>query len=175
MAFVALGNLPFNWAGVAFIVLAVLLVLLETQVSGFGAFGAGALVSFILGGLILFSQIGPVSPDIPNLTPNLSVSLWLLGGLTTFLAVSLGALIWIIQQSRKRSKGEKVSPLLGLTGRVTMELAPRGVVRIDGETWTAESQDGNVVPVGESVTVTHVDGLTLTVFQQSSQDPDPDS
>ncbi len=175
LAFVALGNLPFNWAGVAFIVLAVLLVVLETQVSGFGALGAGALVSFILGGLILFSGLGPVSPEIPNLTPDLSISLWLLGGLAAFLAVSLGALIWIIQQSRKRRKGEEVSPLLGRTGRVTLELAPRGVVRIDGETWTAESQDGTVVPVGESVTVAHVDGLTLTVSLQSSPDPVTDS
>ncbi len=175
LAFVALGNLPFNWAGVAFIVLAVLLVVLETQVSGFGAFGAGALVSFILGGLILFSSFGPVSPDIPNLTPNLSISLWLLGGLAAILAVSLGALIWIIQQSRKKTKGDEVSPLLGLTGRVTLELAPRGVVRIDGETWTAESQDGTVVPVGESVTVAHVDGLTLTVSQQLTSDPATDS
>jgi membrane-bound ClpP family serine protease len=158
---------------VAFIVLAVLLVVLETQVSGFGAFGAGALVSFILGGLILFSQIGPVSPDIPNLTPDLSVSLWVLGSLAAFLAVSLGALIWIIQQSRKRRKGEEVSQLLGRTGRVTLELAPRGVMRIEGETWTAVSQDGNVVPVGEWVKVARVDGLTLTV--SPSSDPGTDS
>ena len=175
LAFVALGNLPFNWAGVAFIVLAVILVVLETQVSGFGALGAGALASFILGGLILFSGLGPVSPDVPNLTPDLSVSLWLLGGLAAFLAVSLGALIWIIQQSRKRSRGGEVSPLVGRTGRVTMELGPRGVVRVDGETWTAESQDGTVVQVGESVTVAHVDGLTLTVSQQSIPNPVTDS
>ncbi len=175
LAFVALGNLPFNWAGVAFIVLAVLLVVLETQVSGFGALGAGALASFVLGGLILFSNFGPVSPDIPNLSPDLSVSLWVLGGLAAFLALSLGALIWIIQQSRKRRKGDEVSPLVGLTGRVTLELAPRGVVRIEGETWTAVSQDGNVVPVGESVMVAQVDGLTLTVSQQSSPNPVTDS
>ena len=173
LAFVALGNLPFNWAGVAFIVLAVLLVVLETQVSGFGALGAGALVSFILGGLILFSNFGPVSPDIPNLTPDLSVSLWVLGSLAAFLALTLGALIWIIQQSRKRRKGEEVSPLLGRTGRVTMELAPRGVMRIEGETWTAVSQDGTVVRVGEWVTVARVDGLTLTV--SLSSDPATDS
>ena len=175
LAFVALGNLPFNWAGVAFIVLAVLLVVLETQVSGFGALGAGALVSFVLGGLILFSGLGPVSPDIPNFSPDLSVSLWVLGTLAAVLAVSLGALIWIIQQSRKRSKAGEVSPLVGRSGRVTLELAPRGVVRIDGETWTAESQDGTVVPVGESVTVAHVDGLTLTVSPQSSTEPATDS
>ena len=173
LAFVALGNLPFNWAGVAFIVLAVALVVLETQVSGFGALGVGALVSFVIGGLILFSNIGPVSPDIPNLTPDLSVSLWLLGGLAAFLAVSLGALIWIIQQSRKRRRGGEVSALLGRTGRVTLELAPRGVMRIEGETWTAVSQAGTVVPVGEWVKVARVDGLTLTV--SPSADPGTDS
>ena len=140
---------------------------------GFGALGAGALVSFVIGGLILFSNIGPVSPDVPNLTPDLSVSLWLLGGLAAFLAVSLGALIWIIHQSRKRRRGDSLSPLVGLTGRVTMELAPRGVVRIEGETWTAVSQDGTVVPIGDWVRVARVEGLTLTVFQRSDPGIDP--
>ncbi len=101
------------------------------------------------------------------------MSLWLLGGLAAFLAVSLGALIWIIQQSRKKRKGDELSQLLGRTGRVTLELAPRGVVRIEGETWTAVSQDGTVVPVGEWVTVARVDGLTLTV--SPSSDPATDS
>ena len=173
LAFVALGNLPFNWAGVAFIVLAVVLVVLETQVSGFGAFGVGAIVSFIIGGLILFSALGPVSPDIPNLSPDLSVSRWLLGGLATFLAITLGILIRIIHQSRKRRTGDALSPLVGLTGRVTMELAPRGVVRIEGETWTAVSQDGTVVQVGDWVTVARVQGLTLTVSQRSDPGMDP--
>ena len=173
LAFVALGNLPFNWAGVAFIVLAVVLVVLETQVSGFGALGAGAIVSFIIGGLILFSGWGSASPDIPNLSPDLSVSLWLLGGLAAFLAVTLGILIRIIHQSRKRRKGEELSPLVGQTGRVTLELAPRGVVRIEGETWTAVSQDGTVVPVGDWVTVARVEGLTVTVSPRS--DPGMDS
>ena len=173
LAFLALGNLPFNWVGVAFIVLAVVLVVLETQVSGFGALGVGALISFVVGGLILFTGFGPVSPDIPNLSPDLSVSLWVLGGLAAFLALSLGSLIWTIQQSRKRRKGDELSPLVGLTGRVTLELAPRGVVRIEGETWTAVSQDGTVVPAGDWVTVARVEGLTLTVSQRSDPGMDP--
>ena len=172
LAFLALGNLPFNWAGVAFIVLAVVLVVLETQVSGFGALGAGALVSFVVGGLIFFGQFGPFSPDIPNFSPDLSVSLWVLGSLAAFLAVSLGWLIWEIRESRKR-RGEDVSPLVGRNGRVTMELAPRGVVRVEGETWTAVSQDGTVVPVGDWVTVARVEGLTLTVSQRSDPGIDP--
>ena len=39
LAFLALGNLPFNWAGVVFILLAIALAVLEIQVAGFGILG----------------------------------------------------------------------------------------------------------------------------------------
>ena len=59
LAFLALGNLPVNWAGVAFILVAVVLVVLEIQVTGFGILGVGAIISFIVGGLILFGGTSP--------------------------------------------------------------------------------------------------------------------
>ena len=58
LGFLALGNLPFNWAGIAFIALAVILAVLEIFVSGFGALGIGAVVSLIIGGLLLFGSFG---------------------------------------------------------------------------------------------------------------------
>ena len=58
LGFLALGNLPFNWAGVAFILLAVVLAALEIFVSGFGALGVGAAVSLVVGGLLLFGDFG---------------------------------------------------------------------------------------------------------------------
>ena len=76
LAFLALGNLPVNWVGVAFILLAVVLVFLEIQVTGFGILGIGAVISFLIGGLLLFSQFGDVSPTLPDI----SVNYWLLGG-----------------------------------------------------------------------------------------------
>jgi len=51
LAFLALGNLPVNWAGVVFIFVAIALAVLETQVAGFGILGVGAIVSFLVGGL----------------------------------------------------------------------------------------------------------------------------
>ena len=51
-------------------------------------------------------------------------------------------------------------------GRVTSELAPRGLVRLGSENWTAVSEDGNVIAEGEPVRVTQVDGLILTVSRQ---------
>jgi membrane protein implicated in regulation of membrane protease activity len=40
------------------------------------------------------------------------------------------------------------------------------MVRVKDETWTAVSEDDTVVAVGEPVTVTQVEGLTLTVSRQ---------
>ena len=51
LAFVATGNLPINWAGFAFLALALLLLYLEVQVAGVGLLGIGAVVSFVVGGI----------------------------------------------------------------------------------------------------------------------------
>ena len=66
-------------------------------------------------------------------------------------------------QSRRAGLEPLHPGLVGMSGTVTRELAPRGVIRVGSETWTADSQDGTVIPVGESVNVSREDGLILTV------------
>ena len=162
LAFLALGNLPFNWAGVAFILVAVALAVLETQVAGFGILGVGAVISLVVGGLLLFSQFSDASPTMPKV----SVSLWLLGGLTAVFGAALVYVVRTIRQSRKAGSLDTVSSLIGTLGTVASDLAPQGLVRVGSETWTAVSEDGNVIAGGEPVRVTQVNGLILTVSRQ---------
>ncbi|MCH8225269.1 MAG: nodulation protein NfeD [Chloroflexi bacterium] len=146
LAFLALGNLPVNWAGVIFILVAVALVVLEATVAGFGILGVGAAVCFIIGGLILF---GGTSPTLPSI----GVNRWLLGGFTAvfaFTAVYVGRTVY---QSRRAGREPSRPAIVGATGTVTGELAPTGVVQVQNETWTAVSEDGNVIHVGEAVRV----------------------
>ena len=164
LAFLALGNLPVNWAGAAFIIMAVLLAVLETQVSGFGILGVGSIVSFVVGGLLLFNQFGDVSPTLPEV----SVSRWLLAGSAGVLAVSVAYVAWEVYRSRRGGREPSHPSLIGLAATVTGELDPRGIVQVGNESWTADSQDGNVINVGESVTVVGVDGLILTVVPSTS-------
>ena len=166
LAFLALGNLPVNWAGAAFIILAVLLAVLETQVTGFGILGVGSMVSFVVGGLLLFNQFGDVSPTLPEV----SVSRWLLAGSAGVLAAGLAYVGWEILSSRRRGKVSGHPSFIGTLATVTGELAPRGVVQVGNEAWTADSQDGNVIGIGESVTVVGVDGLILTVTRPPDDD-----
>lgn len=159
LAFLALGNLPVNWAGAAFMLAAIVLGILETQVAGFGVLGIGAIVSFVVGGLVLFGGASPTMPSV-------SVSLWLLGSFAGALALALLYVVRSIYQSRREGGAATLPVLVGAIGTVASELAPRGVVRVGSESWTAVSEDGTVIPVGETVRIVGVDGLILTVGRQ---------
>ena len=163
LAFLALGNLPVNWAGVAFILVAVVLAVLEVTVTGFGILGVGAGVCFVVGGLILF---GGTSPTLPSV----SVSRWLLGGFAVVFAFTALYVGRTVYQSRKAGLEPTGPAVVGATGTVTRELTPRGVVHVGSETWTAVSEDGNVIGVGEAVRVTQVNDLILTVSRADGTD-----
>lgn len=159
LAFFSLGNLPTNWAGVALIALAIVLFIAELNTDATGVLGTGALVAFVLGGLMLFRPFSPGSPALPDLR----VSPWLVGGST----VGMGAFMLLVMAQVVRSRR---SPLLtgaehfiGQTARVHRELNPRGRVWFEGQTWNAELRYGEQAPEGKKVRIVAVDGLTLIV------------
>ncbi len=161
LAFLSLGNLPVNWAAVGLILLAGALLVAELFVSGFGVLGIGAIVSFTIGGLLLFSSFGSPSPTLPSI----GVNLWLLGSLTGALAL-FG--IWFLRtvvQSRREGRRREPPPssLIGSVGLSTTDLTPRGTVKVEDEVWTAVAEDGIVIKSGEKVRVVKVDGTILTV------------
>ena len=159
LAFLALGNLPVNWAGVVFILLAVVLIVLEIAVSGFGILGVGAIVSLIVGGFLLFNQFGDISPY----QPFFNVNRWLLYGSSGVVGVAMTYVGLSAYQLRREVSPEKSHSLIGMQATVTAELSPRGIVLVGNETWTAISDDGRVITTGESVEVQSEDGLILTV------------
>ena len=161
LAFVSLGNLPVNWAAVGFILLAGVLVVAELFVSGFGILGICAIVSFIFGGLLLFDSFGSPSPTMPSIR----VNLWLLGSFAgAFALFGFWFLRTIVQSGRAgRRLGSPPSPLIGAVGVVASDLTPRGTVSVAREVWTAVTEDGIVIEIGERVEVLKVEGTLLTV------------
>ncbi|MBI4340424.1 MAG: nodulation protein NfeD [Chloroflexi bacterium] len=159
LAFLALGNLPVNWAGVALMLLAVLLAVLELYVAGFGALGVGAIVSFALGSFLLFFHAGGPSPTMPHV----SVSLWVMVPTMVILGSGGAWLISTIIRSRREPAREGPSPLVGATGYTLTELSPRGVVQVGSEQWSAVAETRVGIPKGCEVRVTQARGATLTV------------
>jgi membrane-bound serine protease (ClpP class) len=163
LAFLAIGNLPVNWGGVVFILLAVALAGFEVAVSGFGVLGIGAIVCLVVGGFLLFAQFGDASPTLPPI----EVNPWLVGGSGAVLTAVLAYTLFNAVQSRREGRSDPASELIGTTGVVTGRLDPLGVVRVSNETWTAVSEGGRVIEVGEPVQVTGVEGLVVTVSRHN--------
>ncbi|HUO86686.1 MAG TPA: NfeD family protein, partial [Thermoanaerobaculia bacterium] len=156
LALPALAVLPFNYAGIALIVLAVLLFIVEIKVTSYGLLTLGGLVALALGGLMLF--------DSP--LPALRVSFDLIAGVALFAAVVVAALLrlaWRAQHDRVRTGNEG---LIGEVGRASSQVGPAGLERpgkvfVHGEIWSAVS--ASAVAPGTPVEVVAVRGLLLEV------------
>ena len=159
LAFLVLGNLPVNWAGVAFILLAMALLFLEVQVAGFGILGAGAIISFVIGGLLLFDRFGAPSPTAPSM----GVSLWVLLPMAALLLGGGGWFVMTMVRSRQTVSVSTAETVVGNVGIVTKDLAPTGTVKLTSESWTAIADDEEMIAAGERVEVVGLEGLTLRV------------
>ena len=78
----------------------------------------------------------------------------------------LGFVVFIVHKKviptfhRKQVTGAE--GMIGLTGKATGPLTPKGVVRVGDELWQAKST-GEHIPAGEEVEIMALSGLTLTV------------
>jgi membrane-bound serine protease (ClpP class) len=146
----ALSVLPINWIGVALLVLAATLFVLEAKFASHGILGIGGTVSMVLGALLLVQ--GPPSMRI-HLSTALAVTLPF--ALITIFLVSLV----IRARHHKVVTGE--AGMLGERGIAFTALTPEGKVFVHGEYWDAVAS--MPVEAGARVRVTAMDGLTLKV------------
>ena len=87
------------------------------------------------------------------------------GALIAAMVAWLVFSIWLFTFTTWALKGQKQGgppTMVGLQGTVTERLAPRGMIRIKNEFWTARTRDGEIEK-GEEVMVVAEDGLLLDV------------
>src|SRR5262245_24184629 len=158
LAFVGLGSLPFNWAGLVLLGLAAAFVIVELH-TGSSLVGVGAVVAFVIGALLLFSV------DIPRLPgePVRLVSLWLIGALAALFALVIVVVGGAVIKTRRLQYPKAGALLIGKTGFATSDLAPKGTVQVASELWTATADDPTPIRAGDLVSVVGLDGLVLKV------------
>jgi len=154
----ALGMLPTGWAGVALLLLAMGLFIAEIFVEGLGILGAGAAVSFILGSLLLFVPVSPVSPAAPAVR----VSPWLVALMSAILVGAIVLLFRVRMAMWRRPPVFGAEAMAGREGVALSKLNPFGTVRLDSEVWRAEAREG-LIKRGEKVRVVKLEGVTLVV------------
>ena len=86
------------------------------------------------------------------------------------IGVVLGAFAFVVHRaivpSLRMKQATGAEGMIGLSGEVTQELAPRGVVRVGGEYWQAKCTDDRV-EVGDEVEITGIDRLVLEVKRKT--------
>jgi membrane-bound serine protease (ClpP class) len=157
LAFLGLGSLPFNWAGLVLLGLAAAFVIAELH-TGSSLLGVGAVLAFI-GALLLFSV------DIPRLPgePVRRVSLWLIGILAALFALVTVVVGGAVMKTRRLQYPKAGALLIGKTGFATSDLAPKGTVQVASELWTATAEDATPIRAGDLVSVVGLEGLILKV------------
>jgi membrane-bound serine protease (ClpP class) len=153
LAFFALHVLPVNYAGVLLMLLGVVLLILEIKVTSFGVLATGGVVSLFFGSLMLI--------DSP--LPELQIGLGLITTVTLSIA---GLLLFLVSLGVKAQQQQAVTGAEGMIGEVaramtSIDAGGVGKVQTQGEIWTATA--AAPVAAGETVRVTEIKGLLLTV------------
>ncbi|TEU08446.1 MAG: nodulation protein NfeD [Anaerolineales bacterium] len=158
LAFMALGSLPVNWAGVVLLGVAVIFFVVGLLTDTEAIVTVAGLVPFVLGSLILFSPF-TVSPPA---APDLRVNPWLIGMMAAaMLTFSLVVLRAILAATRLPPKSG-AQRLVGRRGIARTDLSPGGQVRVELEDWSAVAI-GDSIQAGEPVQVVGISGVRLQV------------
>ncbi len=154
LAFYAFQTLPINYAGLALIILAIILFIAEVKIVSHGLLTVGGLISFFLGGLMLIDTVDP------GLRISLSVLITIVACIG--VAVSIAAYLVIKASQRQPFTGNE-----GMIGK-TADVRRQGLVYVDGALWKASHESGVELEVGGTVEIVAVDKLTLIVRKSNS-------
>ena len=146
----ALSVLPINWIGVALLVLAVTLFVLEASIPSHGILSIGGTVAMVLGALLLIQ--GP-----PEMRIHLSTAI----GVALPFALITAFLVALIVRARRGKVVTGRSGMVGEIGAAQTDLKPDGQVFVHGEYWGATAT--TELAAGARVRVIEVNGLKLRV------------
>jgi membrane-bound serine protease (ClpP class) len=162
VVYLALGDLPTNWAAAALLLFSIVLFVLELHLPSHGILGVGAVIAFLLGGFLLFAPMTPTAPvfDTPQVSPWLLVPAAV--ALAAFFLVGLRAGL----RARRLPVVDRLTRLIGAFGVATSALEPEGTVLVRHQTWSAVT-DGEPIGAGEEVEVVSRERLKLRVRRRA--------
>ena len=163
LAFVGFFNLPGSWLGVSLIALSMGLFYGETTAPGYGPFGAGGIVSLVLGAVFLFGGFFSTS-DLPE--PSFMVSPVMIAVMTALMTVT-----WVFFIRFARTEGgttsgfqtEEAMLLEGQWGVAVSDIRPAGKVWVANEEWSASTDPGVIIKEGDEIRVVGVYNEVLKV------------
>lgn len=156
LALMAFQQLPVTLIGIALIVLALSLFVLEAKFPTHGVLGIGGTIALILGAIMLVESPWTGMGVRPSTALAVAIP----------FAVIAILLMRAVLRSRSWKRATGKEELLGEEGEVTEPVGASpaiGMVRVHGELWQAAAANGGSIPKGTRVRVRSIHGLTLDV------------
>jgi membrane-bound serine protease (ClpP class) len=147
LAFYAFQTLPINYAGLALILLAIVLFIAEVKIVSHGLLTIGGVVSFFFGGLML----------IDTVDPNLRVSLSVLITVAVLVGLTAAAMLWLVVKAHRHRPVSGSDSMTGKTGK----MRTNNMMYVDGALWKVDSDEE--LTAGDAVEVIGMDKLILKV------------
>ncbi|HET9401932.1 MAG TPA: NfeD family protein, partial [Candidatus Acidoferrales bacterium] len=144
-------DLPIQVAGAALLVAGMILLGLELKITSHGALTVIGLIAFIAGSFLVLPRM-----------PGFAISAWAIVTVAILWAAMIGGVVRLVVRSRHAPVLTGVQRIAGKTGIAKTDIAPRGVVLVNGEDWDALA-DASPISRGERIAVDSVEGLTLHV------------
>jgi len=159
LAFLSFQTLPVNYAGIALIVMGIIMLFLELKTPTNGPLSIGGIASMLLGSAMLFETDAPF----------LRVS-W--GVIIPVVVVSAAFFLFVVGMTIKAMRKKPTTGKKGLVGEIATaktSFVPGkvGSVYIHGEFWNAVSDEK--INNGEGVEILSVEGLLLKVQRRQQQ------
>ena len=150
----SLHTLPVNYAGLALIIFAIILFLLEIKITSYGMLTIGGVISLLLGSMMLIRD---------DSTLEFARISWSVIIATT--GISALFFLFIIGAGLRAQRAKPVTGLEGFlqeTGIALETLDPNGNVQVHGEIWQAESIGGRIEK-GQKIRITDMKNFKLYV------------
>jgi membrane-bound serine protease (ClpP class) len=145
-----------NWAGLVFMTLAFVLLLLDVKLPAHGILTLGAVISLIAGAFLFFN--GVQSSQGSQLNP---ILVFAMGGLVGLVGLYI---VTLVVRTRRRSVKTGTDSMIGATVIASTPLQPVGRVNYKGEDWTAILDDPSTsVDPGTELQIVEVEGLLVHV------------
>jgi membrane-bound serine protease (ClpP class) len=145
-----------NWAGLVFMTLAFVLLILDVKLPAHGILTLGAVFSLIVGTFLFFHSGQPSQG--PQLNP---ILVFAMGGLVGLVGLYI---VTLVVRTKRRSVKTGTDSMIGATVIASTPLQPVGRVDYKGEDWTAVLDDPSTsVDPGTEVQIVAVEGLLVHV------------
>ncbi|MDT0635545.1 nodulation protein NfeD [Spectribacter hydrogenoxidans] len=156
VALFAFQILPVNFAGLALLALGIALMVAEAFAPSFGILGLGGVVGFVVGSIMLMDTG----------VPGYEIPLAIIGATATAAALLMFLIVYLFARSHRGRVVTGREGLIGATARASEDFDQRGWVLLHGESWQATTT--TPIRTGQTVTVTGVDGLVVSVTPDNS-------